>query len=154
MYGTFSCIGNYYNTKEKGITSLLTFVYIYIYIYIYICIYTHTHTNIVQKVLSLTQILNLLHISHLWMGLTCIKIKTDIWISFSSFISVSVLSQQNFQVWFFFLGEAQNFWNDPHLCLYIYITALLLFKKIFFEEVSLFNGISTFVGTLMPKPFS
>ena len=48
----------------------------------------------VQKALSLTKILNLSHISHTCMGLTCTEIKTEIWISFLSFIkSGSVFPQ-------------------------------------------------------------
>ena len=52
----------------------------------------YIYARIVQKTLSLTQILDLLHSSHVCMSLTCMEIKTEIWIGFSSFIrSGSVL---------------------------------------------------------------
>ena len=64
---------------------------------------------------SLTQILDLtLHASQLCMGLTWTEIKTEIWISFSSFIDGSLLPQQKKKVYLrlFFLSEAKNFLND------------------------------------------
>ena len=58
--------------------------------------------NVVQKVLSLAQILELLHTSSFCMGLTCTEIKTEIWISFSTFIrNGSVLPQQKSSAMFF-----------------------------------------------------
>ena len=56
----------------------------YIYIYIYIYIYSGH-----SKISKLPQILDLLHISHLCMGLTHIEIKTEVWICLSSFIRIS-----------------------------------------------------------------
>ena len=53
-------------------------LYIYIYIYIYVCVYVCVYTTVVQKVLSFTQIFDLLHISHFCMSLTFPEIKTDI----------------------------------------------------------------------------
>ena len=58
-------------------------IYIYIYIYIYI--------RVVQKVVNFTKILDLSFTFHLWMGFTWTEIKTDIWISFSSFVRKIVL---------------------------------------------------------------
>ena len=63
------------------IHSLKFSVYIYIYIY-----NIYMYTKVIQKVLSLTQILDLSHNFHFHLRLTCIEIKTEICISFSSFI--------------------------------------------------------------------
>ena len=60
----------------------------------YIYIYIDTHKS-VQKVLSFTWSLHLLHTFHLCMDLTCTEIKPEIWISFSRFIrNGSALPQQ------------------------------------------------------------
>ena len=75
----------------------------------------------VQKVLCLTQILDLLHTYHICMDLTCIEIKTKIWFSFSSFIkSGSVLPQQKYLA-MALLSE----WNSELLKRLIYVFALL-----------------------------
>ena len=51
--------------------------------------------RVVQKIVSLIQILDLFHISHLHMGLTYREIETEIETSFSSFIrNSSVLKKE------------------------------------------------------------
>ena len=71
--------------------SLSLSLYIYIYIYIY--------TSVAQNILSLIKILDLSGISDYCMELPCTEIKTEIWISFSSFIKRSnVLTKQNYSV--------------------------------------------------------
>ena len=52
------------------------------------------YMRVIQKVLSLTQVLVLLHSFQLCVALTCTEIQKEIWSSFSSFIkSVSALPQ-------------------------------------------------------------
>ena len=46
----------------------------------------HTYKYVVNKFLSLFQILEVLLTSHVCIGHTCIEIKIEIWISYSSFI--------------------------------------------------------------------
>ena len=52
-----------------------------------------THQPKTQKVVRPTQILDLLQIFIVSIGLNCKKIKTEIWIIFSTFITCSVLPQ-------------------------------------------------------------
>ena len=54
------------------------FICLYIYIYIYISTHTHTHTRVLEKVLSLTQILHSSRTSHFCIGLTGTEIKREI----------------------------------------------------------------------------
>ena len=56
------------NNNHNFLTISLFFIYIYIYIYI----------RVVQKVISFTHILNLLHAFYLCIGLTCTEINTEI----------------------------------------------------------------------------
>ena len=69
------------------------------------------NTRVVQKVLNFTETLDFLDTSHLCMDLTSTEIKTEIWISFSSFIrSGSVLPQQKYLA----MALSLNFLNDPY----------------------------------------
>ena len=63
-----------------------------------------------EKNLSLTQILDLLHNSYVYMDFTCTEIKTEIWI-------VVFCHNKNVQLWLFFVSEAQNFLNDIYVCM-------------------------------------
>ena len=74
------------------------YIYIYIYIYICICIYMY---KVVFKILSLTQIWDLLYTSHLSMGLYCTEIITQI-----------------FSYGHTFCLRLINFWMAP-ICIYV-----------------------------------
>ena len=77
---------------------------LYIYIYIYV-------QGLFQK-FKLHQDFKLSHISKLCMGLTCIEIKTKIYISISSFIrSGNVLSQKMFNHGSSFWMGLRIFWT-------------------------------------------
>ena len=58
-----------------------------------------SYMGLVQRVLSLVQILNLSPTSHLCMGLPCMEIIIETWINFSSFINACVFLHQKFSAY-------------------------------------------------------
>ena len=80
------------------------------------CVYErgHTHTNEGCSKSSVLSFLDLSHTSHLCMGLTCIEIKTEIWISFSSFLrGGTMLPQQKCLAMAVLSGEGLELFVQP-----------------------------------------
>ena len=76
--------------------------------------HTHTHTQVIQKVVNFIHKSDWLCTSHICMSLTSREIKTEIWISFSSFIrSFSMLSQQKCLA--LLSSWELAFFNDAHV---------------------------------------
>ena len=75
---------------------------------------SYWYTRVVQKVLSLTQILDLLYISHFCMGLTHTESKTEIWNSLSNLIrNGNVLPCQKYLAMALLSGWGLEFLNHP-----------------------------------------
>lgn len=73
------------------------------------------------------QYLDLLYISHLCLDLTCTEIKTEVWISFSSFITCcSVLSRHKYSVLYLLSG-----WK-----LMLYLSSLINCHNLHSQEIS------------------
>ena len=100
-------LDNVYNVFFKNISNLnknsslktnftlrVSILYTHIHTYICVCVCVYIYIRVVQKVLSLTQILDLSHTSHYSIGLMCIEIKTEIWISFFNVKEMIALPQQ------------------------------------------------------------
>ena len=119
--------------------------YVFLFLMLKNLKFKKVNKSFVPQPISCFQIPICIHVWTLWMFYACEYLSRIFGRGYVTLAYTEIL--QN--LWLALVVSRSNFWNPGRYVYKAYLHTLSPFR---FDLVSLFNGISTFMGNLMPKP--